>query len=86
MAKKQSSSRRRARRSARRRAACCATPARTIWRAAVIGARAAAVRRQLDPAEIDDVILGCAMPGGRAGHERRAHRGLRAGLPDSVPA
>ena len=28
----------------------------------------------LDPAEIDDVILGCAQPHGTAGHQRRARR------------
>ena len=35
-----------------------------------------AIRRVpgLDPKEIEDVILGCAMPEGEAGNERRAHR------------
>ena len=30
---------------------------------------------QLDPAEIEDVFLGCAMPEGHTGRQRRAHRG-----------
>ncbi|MFN8484376.1 MAG: thiolase family protein [Anaerolineae bacterium] len=47
-----------------------------------------AVRRAegLDPAMIDDVILGCAMPEGASGMNMARIAVLRAGLPDSVPA
>ena len=41
---------------------------------------------QLDPAEIDDVILGCAFPEGEQGMNMGRMAALRAGLPDSVPA
>jgi acetyl-CoA acyltransferase len=37
------------------------------------------------PAEIDDVILGCAMPEGESGLNFARIAALRAGLPDSVP-
>jgi acetyl-CoA acyltransferase len=40
----------------------------------------------LDPAEIDDLILGCAFPEGEQGMNMARMIGLRAGLPDSVPA
>jgi acetyl-CoA acyltransferase len=40
----------------------------------------------LDPAEIDDVILGCAFPEGEQGMNMARMVGLRAGLPESVPA
>ena len=40
----------------------------------------------LDPAEIDDVILGCAFPEGEQGMNMTRLVALRAGLPDSVPA
>ena len=40
----------------------------------------------LDPAEIDDVILGCAFPEGEQGMNMGRMAALRAGLPDSVPA
>jgi acetyl-CoA acyltransferase len=40
----------------------------------------------LDPAEIDDVIVGCAMPEGVQGLNTARNIALRAGLPDSVPA
>jgi acetyl-CoA acyltransferase len=40
----------------------------------------------LDPAEIDDVILGCAFPEGEQGMNMSRMVALRAGLPDSVPA
>ena len=36
-------------------------------------------------ADIDDVILGCAMPEGEAGNNMARQAALRAGLPDSVP-
>jgi acetyl-CoA acyltransferase len=40
----------------------------------------------LDPDEIDDVIIGCAMPEGVQGLNMARNIALRAGLPDSVPA
>jgi len=52
---------------------------------------AAVIRRLLEkypavaPAEIDDVILGCAMPEAEAGMNMARLAGMRAGLPDSVP-
>jgi len=47
-----------------------------------------AVRRAagLDPARIDDVIMGCAMPEGQQGLNMGRIISLRAGLPDSVTA
>src|ERR1019366_4312197 len=42
-----------------------------------------------DPAakeDVEDVILGCAMPEGEAGGNMARQAALRAGLPDSVPA
>ncbi|WP_119068391.1 thiolase family protein [Aggregatilinea lenta] len=41
---------------------------------------------QLDPAEIDDFLLGCAMPEGAQGLNLARVAGLQAGLPDVVPA
>lgn len=40
----------------------------------------------LDPAEVDDVIIGCAFPEGEQGLNLGRMISLRAGLPDSVPA
>jgi len=40
----------------------------------------------LDPAEVDDVILGCAFPEGEQGMNMSRMVALRAGLPVSVPA
>ena len=40
----------------------------------------------LDPASIDDLILGCAFPEGEQGLNLSRLVGFRAGLPDSVPA
>jgi acetyl-CoA acyltransferase len=40
----------------------------------------------LDPDEIDDVIIGCAMPEGVQGLNMARNIALRAGIPDSVPA
>lgn len=40
----------------------------------------------LDPAEIDDVILGCAFPEGEQGMNMGRLATLRAGLPETVPA
>lgn len=42
--------------------------------------------KNLDPAQIDDVILGCAMPEGEQGMNVARICALKAGLPDSVPA
>jgi acetyl-CoA acyltransferase len=41
---------------------------------------------QIDPAEIDDVIFGCAFPEGEQGLNMARMISLRAGLPVSVPA
>ncbi len=41
---------------------------------------------EVNKAEIDDVILGCAMPEGEAGMNMARVAALRAGLPDTVPA
>ena len=41
---------------------------------------------QLDPAEIDDVIIGCAFPEGEQGMNMARLAALNAGLPNSVPA
>lgn len=53
--------------------------------AAVVGE---AVKRVagLEPAEIDDVIIGCAMPEGEQGLNMARNIALRAGLPPSVAA
>ena len=40
----------------------------------------------LDPADIDDVVLGCAFPEGEQGMNMARMVALCAGLPDSVPA
>ena len=40
----------------------------------------------LDPAQVDDLILGCAFPEGEQGMNMSRMVGLRAGLPNSVPA
>jgi len=40
----------------------------------------------LDPAEIEDVVFGCAFPEGEQGLNVARMIALRAGLPDSVPA
>ncbi len=47
-----------------------------------------AVRRAapLEPGQVDDVILGCAMPEGEQGLNIARVASLRAGLPVSVPA
>jgi acetyl-CoA acyltransferase len=49
---------------------------------------AEAVKRAgaLDPAEVEDVILGCAVPEGPQGLNVARLAALRAGLPESVPA
>jgi acetyl-CoA acyltransferase len=40
---------------------------------------------QLDPAELEDVILGCGQPHGSQGHNIARVAALRAGLPASIP-
>ena len=40
---------------------------------------------QLDPREIEDVILGCGQPHGPQGHNVARVAALRAGLPDTTP-
>lgn len=53
---------------------------------AVIHALLRQTKNRLDPAQIDDVILGCAMPEGSQGLNLARAVGLQAGLPVSVPA
>jgi len=51
---------------------------------AVLGGHAiqhAVQRAGLDPAEVEDVILGCALPEGATGHNIARQSALRAGLP-----
>ncbi len=40
----------------------------------------------LDPAEVEDVIVGCAMPEGTQGYNMARLSSVRAGMPDTVPA
>src|ERR1700676_2784454 len=42
-------------------------------------------KHQIPKAEIDDVILGCAMPEAESGMNMARIAALRAGLPDTVP-
>ncbi len=42
-------------------------------------------RAKVDPAEVDDVLMGCAMPEGATGGNIGRQIALRAGLPVSVP-
>jgi len=46
---------------------------------------AAVERARIDPAEIDDVVLGCAIQQGSTGFNIARQAALRAGLPVSVP-
>jgi acetyl-CoA C-acetyltransferase len=43
--------------------------------------RAAVERAKLEPGEVEDVILGCAMPEGATGHNIARQAAIRAGLP-----
>ena len=43
-------------------------------------------RARLDPGEVEDVILGCAMPEGATGHNIARQAAIRAGLPVTVSA
>jgi acetyl-CoA C-acetyltransferase len=47
--------------------------------------RTAIERANLDPAEIDDVVIGCGLPEGATGNNLGRVAALRAGLPESVP-
>ena len=47
--------------------------------------RHAAERANLDPAEIEDVIIGVGMPEGATGHNLGRNAAIRAGFPDRVP-
>ena len=47
--------------------------------------RHAAERAHVDPAEIEDVIIGVGMPEGATGHNLGRNAALRAGFPDRVP-
>src|SRR5205814_2683535 len=42
-------------------------------------------RAQLDPAEVDDVLMGCALPEGATGWNIARQIAIRAGCPVSVP-
>ena len=44
----------------------------------------AIARAGVDPASVDDVVLGCAMPEGAAGFNTARQSAMRAGLPSSV--
>ena len=79
---KRSSSRPRARRSARRFAARSTT--RTVPTLAGHVIRHAVERSGLEPAEIEDVILGCGVPEGATGHNIARIGAVRAGLPVTV--
>jgi len=43
-------------------------------------------RAGLDPAEVEDVVLGCALPEGATGHNIARQAAIRAGLPPTVSA
>ncbi len=53
---------------------------------ALVVKEAIARARGLDPAEIDDIIFGCAMPEGEQGNNVARNIALLAGVPNSVPA
>ncbi len=40
----------------------------------------------LEPSEVEDVVLGCAMPEGTQGYNMARLSSVRAGMPDTVPA
>ncbi|NLA12569.1 MAG: acetyl-CoA C-acyltransferase, partial [Firmicutes bacterium] len=58
---------------------------RPEYMASVAIKEALARAKGLDPAEIDDVILGCAFPEGEQGMNIGRLAALEAGLPDTVP-
>jgi acetyl-CoA C-acetyltransferase len=43
-------------------------------------------RARIDPAEVEDVVIGCAMPEGATGHNLARQAALRAGLPVTAAA
>jgi acetyl-CoA C-acetyltransferase len=43
-------------------------------------------RARIDPAEVEDVVIGCAMPEGATGHNIARQAAIRAGLPVTVSA
>jgi acetyl-CoA C-acetyltransferase len=45
----------------------------------------AVARAGVDPAEVEDVVIGCGLPEGATGHNLGRNAALRAGLPISVP-
>ena len=47
--------------------------------------RHAIERARLDPAEVDDILMGCAFPEGATGSNIARQIALRAGCPVSVP-
>jgi acetyl-CoA C-acetyltransferase len=47
--------------------------------------RAAVERAGIDPGEVEDVLMGCALPEGASGNNVARQAALRAGLPDTVP-
>ena len=47
--------------------------------------RHAIERARLDPGEIDDVLMGCALPEGATGYNIARQIALRAGCPVTVP-
>ena len=77
---KPSSSRPSERHRARRRTERCAARGPTNWRRPP-SARRCGARRALDPADVDDVILGCAMPEAEQGMNVARIASLRAGIP-----
>ncbi len=52
--------------------------------AALVISRLMEKYRQVAPDDVDDVILGCAMPEAESGNNMARNAALRAGLPDSV--
>jgi acetyl-CoA acyltransferase len=53
---------------------------------AAVAAREALRRAEVDPAAIEDVVLGCAMPEAEQGLNVARQVGLLAGMPDTTPA
>ena len=47
--------------------------------------KSAVARAGVDPAEIDDVVVGCGLPEGATGHNVARNAALEARFPDSVP-
>jgi acetyl-CoA C-acetyltransferase len=47
--------------------------------------KAAIERAGIDPAEVEDVLMGCALPEGATGNNIARQIAIRAGCPDSVP-